>query len=65
VAGEGAVSEERGAAAGVNILAGTWHSAPGVSYLIQQNAAALTIQEISPLYGITAVGRGTIAGQAV
>ncbi len=65
VAGEGAVSGEPGAAAGVHLLAGTWHSAQGVSYLIQQNAAALTIQEINPLYGITAVGQGTIAGRPV
>ncbi len=61
--GEGAVSEEPGAAAGMNALAGTWHSAQGVSYRIQQYGAAMTIQEINPIYGITAAGLGTLAGQ--
>ncbi|MCK6561408.1 hypothetical protein HUU39_14835 [candidate division KSB1 bacterium] len=65
VAGEQALLGEPSEAAGSNVLAGTWHSAQGVSYLIQQNAAALTIQEINPLYGITAVGQGAIAGQSV
>lgn len=46
-------------------LAGTWHTAQGVSYYIQQNANAMTLQEVNPIYGVTAVGQGTIAGQNV
>lgn len=41
-------------------LNGTWHSALGLSYLIRQNGNVLTIQEISPIYGITAAGEGVI-----
>lgn len=46
-------------------LAGTWSTAQGVSYNIQQNANAMTLQEVNPIYGVTAVGQGTIVGQNV
>ncbi len=46
-------------------LAGAWRTAQGVSYYIQQNANAMTLQEVNPIYGVTAVGQGTIAGQNV
>lgn len=46
-------------------LAGAWRTAQGVSYYIQQNANAMTLQEVNPIYGVTAVGQGTVAGQNV
>ncbi|MCI0694066.1 hypothetical protein L0337_18915 [candidate division KSB1 bacterium] len=45
-------------------IAGTWYGG-GVSYLIQQIGSALTIQEISAIYGVTAVGQGTINGHDI
>jgi hypothetical protein len=44
-------------------ISGTWYAGVGVSYVIQQIGSAVTIQEISSLYGITAVGQGTITGR--
>ncbi len=46
-------------------LTGTWQSPEGLSYVIHQEGEDLTIQEVSPLYGVTAVGEGTIEGQKV
>lgn len=41
-------------------LTGNWQSAQGLTYAITQQGAALTIQEINPFYGITAIGEGTL-----
>jgi hypothetical protein len=46
-------------------IGGTWYGGGGVSYLIQQIGSAVTIQEISSIYGVTAVGQGTITGQDI
>ncbi|NTU58661.1 MAG: hypothetical protein HGB00_07050 [Chlorobiaceae bacterium] len=46
-------------------LSGKWGSNIGLSYLITQYGNAVSIQEFSPAYGITAVGEGQISGQAV
>ena len=46
-------------------LTGTWYGLNGISYQIFQNGNLVTIQEISPLYGVTAVGQGQIQGQSV
>ena len=37
----------------------------GLSYLIEQRGNFVTIQEINPFYGVTAVGQGQIQGQSV
>ncbi|MDZ7364143.1 MAG: hypothetical protein ONB46_26030 [candidate division KSB1 bacterium] len=46
-------------------IGGTWYGGGGVSYLIQQFGTAVTIQEISPIYGVTAAGQGTITGRDI
>lgn len=46
-------------------LSGDWYSQAGLWYQIVQNGSFLTIQEVSPAYGITAVGEGQIQGQSV
>jgi hypothetical protein len=46
-------------------LSGTWYSQGGLSYQIVQSGNFVTIQEINPLYGVTAVGQGQIQGQTV
>jgi hypothetical protein len=43
-------------------VSGLWGSPYGVSYYINQSGNRFIIQEISPIYGITAVGQGTING---
>jgi hypothetical protein len=45
-------------------IGGTWY-ASGVSYFIQQFGTAVTIQEINPIYGVTAAGQGTITGRDI
>jgi hypothetical protein len=46
-------------------ISGTWYAGVGVSYVVQQIGVAVTIQEISSIYGITAVGQGTITGRDI
>ncbi len=46
-------------------LNGRWNTNVGFSYLITQYANEISIQEFSPVYGITAVGQGQINGQSV
>ncbi|MCU0565751.1 MAG: hypothetical protein MUF49_04045 [Oculatellaceae cyanobacterium Prado106] len=46
-------------------LNGIWYGHEGLTYQIVQNGNLVAIQEISPLYGITAVGQGQIQGQSV
>jgi hypothetical protein len=46
-------------------LNGTWHGPLGLSYVIRQSGNVLTIQEISPIYGITAAGEGVITHQDI
>lgn len=46
-------------------LTGTWYSQYGLSYQISQNGNFVTIQEIHPLYGVTAIGQGQIQEQSV
>jgi len=44
---------------------GTWQAAGGISYVVRQNGDAVTIQEVSPIYGITAAGEGVIKQQDI
>jgi hypothetical protein len=44
---------------------GTWYSNDGASYTIRQYGTAITLQEISPGWGVTAVGQGTIYQQTI
>ena len=46
-------------------LSGTWRSPVGISYNISQYGNAITIQELHPTYGVTAVGQGVINQQTV
>lgn len=46
-------------------ISGTWQAAGGLSYFIQQSGNIVTVQEISPVYGVTAVGQGVIVGQDI
>ena len=46
-------------------LSGDWYSQAGLWYQIVQNGSFLTIQEMSPTYGITAGGEGQSHGQTV
>ncbi|NET01868.1 MAG: hypothetical protein F6K61_15100 [Sphaerospermopsis sp. SIO1G1] len=46
-------------------LSGTWYGQQGGSYQIIQQGKFITMQEFSPLYGVTAVGQGEIRGQTV
>ena len=46
-------------------IAGLWRAANGASYTVNQFGNSITIQEQSPLYGVTAVGWGVIAGQEI
>ena len=41
-------------------LNGTWQSNLGVYYNINQFGNTITVQEVDPIYGITAVGQGII-----
>jgi len=50
----------------VTNISGTWSSTnQGVQYNITQMGNQVTIQEISPFYGITAVGQGTITNSNI
>lgn len=51
--------------ASVPALYGQWASPQGLSYVIQQQGTYLTIQELNPWLGVTAVGEGTISGNLV
>lgn len=44
---------------------GSWQGVGGQSYIIHQSGSAVTIQEINPILGITAVGQGVIIGQDI
>lgn len=46
-------------------LNGIWYSQNGLSYQIVQNGNFITIQEINPLYGVTAVGQGQVQNQTI
>lgn len=46
-------------------LSGTWYGQGGITYKISQSGSQLTIEEISPYYGVTAVGNGHIRGNSV
>jgi len=46
-------------------VTGSWQSAAGLTYVLQQNGNYVAFQEINPIYGITAVGEGTIAGRVL
>ncbi|WP_447980234.1 hypothetical protein [Candidatus Nitrospira bockiana] len=56
-------AEGEGAAVRPVAIAGTWHDPSGATWIIQQNGPSLTLEEINPLLGVTAVGRGTITGR--
>lgn len=46
-------------------ISGTWQGTGGLSYIINHSGNFVTVQEINPIYGITAVGQGTIDGQNI
>jgi hypothetical protein len=46
-------------------IAGLWRAANGFSYTIVQTGNYITIQEENPVFGVTAVGWGVIAGQQI
>ena len=46
-------------------LSGTWHSPIGILYNISQYGNAITIQEVNPMFGVTAIGQGVINQQTV
>ena len=46
-------------------IAGNWHGVEGSSYVVYQSGNTVTMEEVNPLFGITAVGQGTISGQDV
>lgn len=46
-------------------LNGTWYSQGGLSYEIVQNGSFIAIQEIHPIFGVTAVGQGNIRGYLI
>lgn len=50
--------------ASINI-SGSWLGANGLTYVITQSGHVVTIQEISPVYGVTANGEGTVSGTEV
>jgi hypothetical protein len=47
---------------GYPALTGTWMGANSLTYVITQSGSSVTVSEVSPLYGITAVGQGIIDG---
>lgn len=53
-------SSPRGATQQQYDLNGAWRSNSGLSYNIVQYGNTITIQEISPIYGVTAIGQGII-----
>lgn len=46
-------------------LSGIWYGQNGLSYQISQDGDFVTIQEMNPLYGVTAVGQGSVQGESV
>lgn len=42
-----------------------WQGSGGVSYIVYQNGSTLTIREINPVFGVTAIGQGVIAQRDV
>lgn len=54
-----------GSVAAIPAIYGQWFSPQGLTYIIQQRGNYITIQEMNPLLGITAVGEGTIQGQQI
>lgn len=44
-------------------LNGTWSAAGGVVYVITQGGGVATIEEVSPTYGLTGTGTGTVGDQ--
>lgn len=46
-------------------ISGVWQAAGGISYTVQQNGNIIAVQEMNPLYGVTAVGQGRISGQII
>lgn len=46
-------------------IGGAWQGTGGLSYIIGQSGSAVTIQEISPIYGVTSVGKGIMTGKDV
>lgn len=47
------------------MIAGQWFNSQGLTYIVQQQGSYITIQELNPLLGITAVGEGNISGHQV
>ena len=41
-------------------ISGVWQSTAGLTYNITQQGSYITIQEVNPLYGVTAVGEGEL-----
>ena len=50
---------------GMTNISGVWQAAGGISYSIQQSGNMVAMQEMNPVYGITAVGQGVISGKSV
>lgn len=46
-------------------ISGTWQGTGGLSYIINHSGNFVTVQEVNPIYGITAVGQGTINEQNI
>ena len=46
-------------------IQGTWQSADGIAYLVTHVGDLVTMQEINPLFGLTAVMEGTIQGNEI
>lgn len=47
------------------MIAGQWFGPQGLTYIVQQQGSYITMQELNPLLGITAVGEGNISGRQV
>jgi hypothetical protein len=63
-----ALIENQGSQAGADSdfnIGGRWQNPTGLSYIIQQSGDTVVLQEIHPVYGVTAVGQGKIQGQSV
>lgn len=41
-------------------ISGTWQGSSDLSYIVYQSGNALTIREINPIFGVTAIGQGVI-----
>ncbi|MBI5056724.1 MAG: hypothetical protein HZB61_08930 [Nitrospirae bacterium] len=46
-------------------ISGIWQAAGGISYTIQQSGNMIALQEMNVVYGVTAVGQGSLSGQSV